>query len=219
VNCSSHGKCEPICDSCADSAAHDISFLPLDYFDLKRDCAKPTGASDVRISRPDPHGFPLIDLFVDELCSDIEWTLRAWEIPVREVARLAPEVTAGVRPGWAVSTAATLLAAHVRVLASLPATVGYADGLAAGPVTRDGRHGITALRMLHARARSRLGLTRRVLRLPGECSQCSAWTFRRSDGGDTVWCETCGGRWTYESYRQYVTLTVVSMGDSVAWGP
>jgi hypothetical protein len=219
VNCSSNGICEPICDSCANSAANDISALPLDYFDLMRDCARPIGASDVKISRPDPHGFPLVDVFVDELCSDIHWTLTVWEVPVREAARLAPETTARVRPGWAVSAAAGLLAAHVRVLASLPATVGYADGLAAGPVTRSGRYGITCLRTLHRRARARLGITRRVFRLPGECSSCSAWAFRRSDGGDTVWCESCGGRWTYDDYRRYVTLTVTSMGDLAAWGP
>lgn len=212
MNCPARSNCEPICDYCSEIAANDILLLPLDYFDLKRDCARQTGVSDVKIYRPDPHSAPTIDLFVDELCRDIEWQLTVWEPPVREAARLSPEVAVGVRPGWAVSAAAAVLAAHIRTFAALVDVVGYADGLAAGPVVRCGRDGIAALRRLHERARSRLGVNRRVLRLPGECSQCTAWAFRRADGGDTVWCAACGGRWTYDMYCRYVNLTVASMG-------
>lgn len=207
--------CEPICDSCAESAAHEIALLPLDYFDLKRDCARHFGTSDVKIARPYPRGVELVDLFVDELCSDIAWTLTVWEPPVREAARLAGEASTGIRAGWAVSVAARVLAAHVRTFAGLRAVTGYADGLAAGPVVRDGRDGIAALRALHARARSRLGLTRRVFTLPGECSQCCAWSFRRADGSDTVWCAGCGGRWTFDDYQRYVNLTVASLGRPI----
>lgn len=210
-------NCEPICDDCAEAAAADIRLLPLDYFDLKRDCARPAGFSDVKIARPNATGFPPIDLFVDELCADIAWTLQVWEPPVREVIRAAPEPTTRVRPGWAVCVAARLLANHVRVLANLPATVGYADGLAAGPVTRDGRHGLDCLRTLHRRSRARLGVNRRVFRLPGDCSGCGRWTLRRADGGDTVWCDACKRAWTYGDYQRYVNLTTASMGAGVTW--
>lgn len=206
------GKCEPICEWCATVAAEEINLLPVDYFDLKRDCARPAGFSETKIARPHPAGIEPIDLHSDELCADIAWTLTVWEPPVREAARLGAEAVRGVRPGYAVTVAARLLAAHVHVLAALPPQVGYADGLDAGPVLRTGRDGIDRLRALHARARTRLGVTRRIFQLPGECSKCARWALRRQDGGDTVWCAHCRQTWTYDDYCKYVNLTTAALG-------
>jgi ribosomal protein L37AE/L43A len=207
------GICEPICQWCADNAAADIAALPADYVDLKQDLERRCGMSETKIARPNPTSVEPIDLFVDELCADIAWTLTVWEIPVREAARLAPEARQ-VRPGVAVAAAAALLSTHIEVLAALPATVGYADGLAAGPVLRSGRDGIDALRKLHARARTRLGITLRVFRLPGDCSRCGRWALRRLDGSNTVWCDNCRQTWTYDDYCKYVNLTTASLGPA-----
>jgi hypothetical protein len=207
------GICEPICDWCADTAAADIAALPADYVDLKQDLERRSGISETKISRPNPTGVEPIDLFVDELCSDICWTLTVWEIPVREAARLAPQA-AQVRPGVAVAAAAALLSTHIRVLAALAPTVGYADGLVAGPVLRCGRDGIDALRALHRRARAHLGITAQVFRLPGDCSRCNAWALRRKDGGDDVWCDNCRRTWTYDDYCKYVNMTTAQLGPA-----
>ena len=209
------GICDPICHWCADVAAADISQLPRDWLDLKQDVARRYGLSETKIARPHFFGSEPLDLLVDELCSDIEWTLTVWEPPVREYARLGAEIVRAVRPGHAVQVAARVLSTHIRVLAGLPGTVGYADGLAAGPVLRTGREGVERLRALHAHAAGRLGLRRGVFQLPGDCSGCGGEsTLRRFDGGDTVWCDVCRRRWTYGDYCRYVNLTIATLGGT-----
>ena len=141
------------------------------------------------------------------------WALTVWEPAVREADGLSPEIARGVRPGWAVANAVAVIAPRVPILHGLPPTACFADGLEAGPVERDGRYAVEQLRRLHRRARSILGITRLVFRLPGECSaSCVGWTLRRAAGSDTVWCASCNRRWTYDDYQKYVQLMTVDLG-------
>lgn len=198
---------EPLCPACLEAAGRDIRLLALDYADLIG-CLRPGrgGDLDTKISVGAPRSRPPIDLTVETTQRDILWSLQVWEAPVREAAGLSPERVHGVRDRWAVRTAVSVIAPRVRLLSTLPPTWGYADGLDAGPVERDGAYAVAQLRELHRRARRLLGLTRRVVHLPGECSGCGAWRLSRDDGSDTVYCALCLRRWTIDDYHRYVGL-------------
>jgi ribosomal protein L37AE/L43A len=109
-----------------------------------------------------------------------------------------------------------VIAPRVRVLANVPLTWGFADGFAAGLVERDGVYAVASLRLLHRRARTTLGLSRLVVRLPGECSGCGASALERENGSETVSCSHCGRRWTGDDYRRYVGLVLSEMGHAAA---
>lgn len=194
----------------------------LDYRDLEQWLPRGGGGMSTRIAGTADPSTPM-RLTVDELQRDIAWTLAVWEPPVREAARLSPERTVGVRPGWAVATAVDVIAPRVHLLAALPLTCGYADGLAAGPVERDGVYAVASLRALHRRAQSMLGLTRLVVRLPGGCSGCGATALERENGSDDVRCGHCGRRWSGEDYRRYVGLELAALArppaETAADGP
>lgn len=195
-----------LCRPCLDAAARDIAALALDYRDLAQRLPGGGGAAlSGRVSGTAEPGTPLA-LDIEALMREIHWTLTVWEPPVREIARLPPERTRGVRPGWAVRAAVGVIAPRVDVLAALPPVAGYGKGLDAGPVVQDGLDAVWTLRELHRRARAALGLTRLVHRLPGDCSDCGAAALRRDDGSDTVRCAQCDCRWTYDDYRRYVCM-------------
>jgi hypothetical protein len=132
---------------------------------------------------------------------------------------MSSEPSERTRMGWAVAEAASILALHVPELAALPPTAGYADGLAAGIVERDGLEAIASLRNAHRRARMRLGKSRLVHRLPGDCSGCGAWSLLRDDGSDTVRCGACDRRWSYGDYLRYVGMMLESLGMTPFEGP
>lgn len=202
-----------LCAECRIVAARDIWALKLDYRDLEQWLPRGGGAGGQRVAGTVDPPTPL-RLTVDELQRDIAWTLGVWEPVVRELAGLAPERTIGVRQGWAVSTAVDVIAPRVRLLANVPLTWGYADGLDAGLVERDGLHAIASLRLLHRRARAMLGLSRLVVRLPGECSGCGAVALEREGGSDSVICGHCRRRWSEDEYRRYVGLLVAEMAPA-----
>lgn len=203
----------PLCDPCLDVASRDINALVLDYRDLEQ--RLPAGGSilSTRVSGGATDASTPLNLHVEELQAAIAWTLTAWEPPVREAARLPPERVDRVRSGWAVATAVRVIGPRVDVLAALPLTCGFADGLAAGPVERDGVDAVASLIGLHRRARSMLGLTTRVVRLPGACLDCGAAALERADGADAVGCAVCGQWRTGEEYRRYVAMAVGSVQD------
>jgi hypothetical protein len=195
----------PLCDGCLDAAARDIRSMPRDYRDLAQRLAP--GARFLA-ERPGGGGDPPapIDLRVDALMREIHHALTVWEPAVREFAGLSPERVGRVRAGFAVLTAARIIAPRTHTLAALPPIACYAEGFGVAPVVRDGIAAVGQLRALHRRARLVLGLTRLVQHLPGECSKCGAAALRRNDGSDTVHCAHCGRSWTYDDYRRYVCL-------------
>lgn len=201
----------PLCPGCLRAAAADIAALPRDHADLTRELVPiERGLSHVAAPGADDAGVPLA-LDVEALQRSIFWALTVWEPPVREAAGLSPERVGGVRDAWAVARAAAVIAPRTDVLAALGPTWGFADGLDAGPVARDGEHAVAQLRGLHRRARAVAGLTRLVYELPGECSRCGAAALRRTNGSDTVRCEVCERRWTYDDYQRYVGLMLVEV--------
>lgn len=200
------------CDDCLDAAARDVRALALDYRDLAQSLPRSSSSAlTQRVAGTADASTPLA-LHVDELQRMIHWTLTTWEPAVREAAGLGPERIHNVRLGWAVTTAVTIIAPRVDILAELPLTCCFADGLEAGPVERTGAYGLWSLRSLHARSSTVLGLTRLVHTLPGECSRCGMPTLRRDDGSDAVRCDNCGCRWTAEDYRRYVGLELAGFG-------
>jgi hypothetical protein len=194
----------PLCRACCARAESDIRALPIDYWELQDELV-PGRATELGRRGGSPDRVPLA-LHVEALQRDIVWTLQVWEPPVREVAGLPPEQTRGVRDSWAVAVAAGVVAPRIGLLVALGPTCGYADGLVAGPVERDGLYAVESLRRLHRLARSALGLTRRVFVLQGDCSGCGATALRRRDASDTVWCDACNGRWSFDDYQRYVGL-------------
>lgn len=204
-----------LCRSCLVAAERDIWALKLDYRDLEQWLPRPLAGTGQRVGGTADPGTPL-RLPVDALQRDIAWALAVWEPVVRELGRLTPERCAGVRPGWAVSTAVNVIAPRVVVLANAPLTCGYADGLAGGLVERDGVYAVASLRELHRRARSMLGLSRLVVRLPGDCSGCGASALERENGSGSVTCANCARRWTDDDYRRYVGLLLVEMAPTAA---
>jgi hypothetical protein len=147
-----------------------------------------------------------VALGIEALRSDIVWALTVWEPPVREAAGLADPVTTGVRDVWVVDHAASLLVAHIDTLARLGPIWGYADGLDAGPVERDGVYAIGQFTALHQAVQRVAGTTPRTLREPGPCRCCGAPALTRPDGGDTVTCRVCDDRRSLDAYRRDMAL-------------
>jgi LSD1 subclass zinc finger protein len=200
----------PLCSGCLGRARADVAALPSDYRALAAELLPAGRAGSARVTGGDEDAPVPLALHIEALQRRIVWTLTTWEPPVREAAGLPAERSGPVRDAWAVSQAAALLAPRVDVFAALGPTWGYADGLDAGPVLRDGVYGLDTLCALHRVAEQVTGRARRTRRLPGECSGCRAWTLLREDGSDTVRCGTCQRRWTYDEYRQYVGLLLAA---------
>lgn len=199
----------PLCEGCLNRAAFDIAELPRDYGALTAELVPGGRNGDVYVSGGDVDAPVPLVLAVDALQRDIVWTLTVWEPPVNELLGCSIYATSGVRPARAVALAARLLASPegVRCLAALPVTCGYADGLDAGPVERDGVYGIASLRALHRRTEHMIGATRAI---PGHCTHCGARALLRDDGAQHVRCGVCDGRQSLDDYRQQVTLVARS---------
>jgi hypothetical protein len=201
----------PLCSGCLGRGHADIAALPGDYAALAAQTIPARGAATIgRVSGGDTDAPVPVALGVDAVQRDIVWTLTTWEPPVREAARLAGPPAGRVRDGWAVTTAAQVLAPRVQLLAALPAAWCYADGLDAGPVLRDGVYALDQFRALHERAQRMTGIGRPTRRQAGACSGCGAEALLRDDGSDTVRCNRCGRRWTADDYRNLVELLIVA---------
>lgn len=200
----------PLCAGCTARAAIDIGLLPRDYLDLAQAIVPARHGPGQRVGGGETGAPVPIALGVEALQREIHFTLTTWEPVVREAAGLSRERSRNVRDGWAVATAALVIAPRVPLLAAIGPTACFADGWAAGPVERTGLDAITELRRLHRTARHTLGLTRDTHTLPGDCSACGASALRRADGSDTVWCDLCDARWTLDDYRRYVGLLLAT---------
>lgn len=200
-----------LCDDCLRLAGRDIAALVRDYADLEGCLAAGGGGLSTRVSGHREPPTP-IDLGVDALQRAIAHTLTVWEPPIREAAGLPRERTRGVRQGWAVATACAVIAPRVALMSTLGPLWGFQDGWDTGPVAYTGIDGIGALRRLHGRCRAILGATTLIHRLPGSCSGCGMETLRRDDGRETVYCASCGRRWTWGDYRRYIAMELEAMG-------
>jgi hypothetical protein len=195
-----------LCRGCVNRAAADIAALPGDYAALAAELTPAGRGPAPTLSGGDTDAPVPMALAVDALRRAIVWTLTVWEPPVREAAGLSPGRGRGVRDVWAVTQAARVLTAHVWTFAALGPTWGYAEGLDAGPVERDGPAGMETLRALHLTAERAVGATRLTTALPGPCQSCGAEALWRDDGSDTVSCAVCDRRQGVDDYRRYVNL-------------
>lgn len=166
-----------------------------------------------RIEPPIP-----LRLGVDQLMRDIAWTLVAWELPVRERARLSEVSEKQVRPEVAVPRAAGCLVTHYSTLLALPDTDYLDYGL--GPTTLDGIGAICVLTRLHHLARASIGESRQFIRRELPCptepwgSGCGEYTLAEIVGEgaeglpNPVVCQTCGWATNADEYAAYVRLSI-----------
>lgn len=201
----------PLCRGCLGRASADITALGQDYAGLAAEIVPAGAAGGVRVSGGDPDAPVPLALAVEELQRDIVWALTTWEPPVREAAGLRERRSGAVRDAWAVATAVRVLTAHVAVLAALGPTWGYAEGLDAGPVERDGVYALAQLGALHVRAQAALGQRTTVQVQPGPCPWCSAPALRRDDGSDVVICAACDHRMSFGDYQDQIGLASPSV--------
>ncbi|MFC9085326.1 hypothetical protein [Nocardiopsis dassonvillei] len=163
---------------------------------------------------------------VDALMRELLDVLASWEERVRDAARL-PDHTVGPHAGGrALTTMVRTLTAHLDTLLFLDAepmtrTVPLDQAATLPPdtlgtvraggvqVLRDlgGGDAATELFALHARCRSRAGVTRRTTPVRGvPCPHCDLVALARTAGSDHVWCQGCGAQLTEEDYTRWVSL-------------
>lgn len=191
-----------------DQASVVIASLPRDFYDLSQAVERRSGVPDGPSPPGRPTSRPPMNLLIDAIRTHIVYTAAIWEEVVRNHEKLTERRPGSMREGPSIVLSATILAPRADVFAALPATVGYFNGVEHGPVSRRGVDGVRRLLGLHKLARTAVGLTEVTYRLPGECANrhCRAQTLRRAVGTDTVWCDTCQQRWTYDDYRRYTSL-------------
>lgn len=200
----------PLCDGCLGRAAADIAALPRDHAALAAELAPAGRGNAPHVSGGDPEAPIPLALPVDALQRDIAWALAVWEAPVREAAGLPCPPVPSWWAGRAVAAAVRVIAPRVRLLAGLGPTWGYADGLDAGPVERDGVAGISALSALHVAAERAVGATLATRMVQGLCQGCGAPALLRVDGSDSVACRVCERSQTLGQYEQYIGLILGS---------
>lgn len=203
-----------MCDGCLGRGRFDIEALRRDYAALTAELVPAGGRPrDAHVSGGDPDAPVPLALNIDALQRDIAWTLAVWEPPVRELLGLDTPPAGNVRGSWAVGRGARLLARQVRALAALPPTWGYADGLDAGPVERDGVYAVASLRTLHGTAQRMLGATTAApltTSLPGSCPSCGATgSLLTADGSGRVLCAVCGAAHSRDEYRRSYGMGIV----------
>ncbi|MFI7073586.1 hypothetical protein [Micromonospora sediminicola] len=227
----------PWCTPCLDLPARDIRALTLDYLDLAQ-LHEASLSQALRDRTTGSHESPLLIAGqVQALQAEIVHAATTWEQEVRAAARLTqpeqaapvaawhttithPTPTGAGRPGHQVQRAATLLAAHIGTLASLPATTVFPAGCEDQPTDMTGADAIGHLTQLHQRARGMLGRTHPRPWIPGDCWHCPArdrdpewaeggplWrdTPRHAEDQPTVYCAACHHTRPYTDYEQYMT--------------
>lgn len=206
------------CLPCERHGQFAISQLPEDWSRLHAMIAAGGGGfgAGIPTNRIDPP-IPL-RVNVDQLMREIAWTLVAWELPVREKARLSEVAEKQVRPEVEVPRAARCLVVHYDVLLSL-APIDYLD-YALGPDTLDGLGAVGRLVRLHHLARAAAGESRRfeprILPCPPEpiSSGCGDYALVEivGEGGDgqanPVVCQTCGWATNADEYAAYARLLI-----------
>lgn len=199
-----------LCWHCHGAIEATILELPRDVYDLSQAIGRHNAPPERSGAHAKPGSKPPINLLIDALRSQIVYTASVWEEIVRDHDNLSPRRSGAMREMSSIVGSVQILAPRVDLLAALPPSDGYFDGVEAGLVTRRGFDGLRRLVGLHDLVRRILGHGPAVVRLPGTC-RCGAATLRRESGSDTVWCDTCEGRWTYDDYTRFVRLM---LGDA-----
>lgn len=206
------------CLPCERHGQFAISELPGDWRRLHEMIGVAGGGFAVSI--PSGQVDPPIPLRVsiDAIMRDINWTLIAWELAVRDKARLSAVSEHGVRAEVEVPRAAATLVTHYDTLLSLPPT-DYLD-YAIGPHTMDGPAAMMSLTRLHHLARSAIGDSRRCEKRTLPCppepisSGCGEATLVEliGEGGEglpnPVQCQTCGWVTDADQYAAYARLLI-----------
>jgi hypothetical protein len=203
-----------LCPDCLFAGEQAAAQLVLDYRDLARYLPKfPTQAMDGQPGGSGEAPIP-IRVNIEALQRAIWWVTTAWAEVLADLEHLS-HLSKRVRDGWAVNWACGILEPRVHKLALLGP-----QQLADYPLCADedavrhrsvvlaeitGAQGILDLMWLHDRARSWLGLTKRVKHLPGRCQQkhCARDELQQVEGSDTVYCNRCGHTMPYDDYERY----------------
>lgn len=221
-----------LCPDCLRVAERDVRQLPSDYAALEQWLPRPLSEwSDGQPKRARGElPLPLRE-YVLVLQRHIWWVTTAWEPVVRELDRLSDEVRRGVREGWAVQRAVTVIAPRLHQLAevgpvdmadyppiddtiSAPFVWGPDQRRPIAAVSPTGADGIHHLTRLHRLASAMTGLTERIRRLPGFCHACKEDEVLRQKHplkfkhDPPVWCDNCGASQPYEDYERMMKLVV-----------
>lgn len=202
----------PLCDACLTAAERDIRALVYDYVDLEQ--LQAPALSQALHMQPSGKAAPPMPLngAAEALQAEIAHVTTTWETEVRAAANLADTPTVR-RGGPNTQRAVSILTAHLRTLATLPATAVHPTGPEDPPADLTGWEAIHQFQRLHARARGMLGRTHRTIHLPGTCSGCAHDELRRDDPRHPedpcdVYCGNCHTTWPHTDYQQYVTQLV-----------
>jgi hypothetical protein len=222
------------CPDCLRVAERDVRSLPADYVALEQWLPRPLSEWSDGQPRSGRGEQPLpLREYVLVLQRHIWWLLTAWEPVARELDGLSSEVRAGVREGWAVQHAATVIAPRLARLAHLgpqdmadypPVDDSLASAVVWGPdrdcstfilhTAPSGADGIAHLTRMHQLATSATGLSDRVRQLPGFCHQCGEEGKlrqhhpRQFKHDPPVWCKDCGSWRPYDEYERMMGLIV-----------
>lgn len=205
--------------ACLRAGGFAVQSLPADYRDLEQ--LIPRSLGEWSDGQPRGHSVPApINLHVEALQRSIWWVVTAWEEVVRDQDRLS-DPPSRVRPGPAVVRACAVLAPRVGMVSDLrpvelqdypPATEEESHRFKIiTHVSRWGWQGVLDLIRLHQRARSVLGLTAPVRRLPGVCGGCGRDSLRQDQPryqGDEqpVYCHNCALTMSYDEYSRSVGM-------------
>lgn len=217
----------PLCRQCLDVAMRDVRALIYDYLDLEQLLPVQSGSRLEWVSGSRDPSVPLA-LGAEALQAEILHTLTLWDEVVRDFCGLSAPKIGRVRGGWAVQRAAETIAPRVGKLARVEAWPVLLDGMD-GPLTDvSGVEAVLSFTALHRRARAALQLTRKIEAMAGYCwlrtvtygDGCGMPTLRRESGSETVYCEHCGGRATWDDYRRQLgmvpTPTIKGRRDDMA---
>lgn len=228
-----HPDSPPLCPDCLRVAERDVRALPADYVALEQ-LVPPSISqwSDGAPIRSSPGELPLpVRQYILVLQRTMWWVATAWEPVVRELDQLTPERRKGVREGWALQQAVTVIAPRLPQLARVgpvdmadypPIDETVTSAIVWGPdrtryithTTPTGVDGILHMRRLHSLAIAATGLTRRIRRVPGSCHECLRdGTLRQNEPAHhrddpPVWCDVCGAWRPYDEYERLIRLLV-----------
>lgn len=204
----------PLCAEDLRAGERAAQLLVLDYRDLEQFLPQfPAQRLDGQPGHSPEAPIPL-RLDIEALQRAIWWVTTTWAEILADREHLS-HLSKRVRDGWAVNWACGIIEPRITALAQIP-TQELADypltteddalrhrGLAL--VDASGAEGVLHLMWLHDRARSLLGLTKRVRKLPGHCQQrkCGRAELTQEEGSDTVRCGHCGHAMTYDDYERY----------------
>jgi len=205
---------EPLCRRCMTRAAAAIPRLVYDYRDPEQQLfTYPSQRLDGQPGRSAETPIPL-RTDVEALQRSIWWVTTTWAEVLCDHHHLEPpDWLKRTRNGWATQWACGLIAPRTATLMQFaPQQLADYPIDGQGQAVRhqqvslleiSGARGLLDMAWLHDRARSMLGLTELVRRLPGYCRKCSRPELYQDNGSDTVYCGACQYKMTRDDYERY----------------